>query len=113
MDFRYLWVTEPAIYGVTLPRMKQFVITCIGSALGAMYLGVFNILYYQMAGMGVFAVPGFIQTGGDTGTTLMHVGIALIISMVFSFIASFMTYKDDETTKTQTHEVYVHAPVEG
>lgn len=106
-------VTEPAIYGVTLPRMKQFVISCIGSALGAMYLGAFNILYYQMAGMGIFATPGFIQTGGDTGTTLMHVGIALIISMGFSFIASFMTYKDEETIKTQNHEINVHAPVEG
>ena len=28
-------VTEPAIYGVTLPRIKMFVISCIGGAVGA------------------------------------------------------------------------------
>ena len=28
-------VTEPAIYGLSLPRKKPFIISCIGGALGA------------------------------------------------------------------------------
>lgn len=107
-------VTEPAIYGVTLPRMKQFVISCIGSALGAMYLGFVDVLFYQMAGMGIFATPGFIQNGGNTGVTLMHVGISLIISMGFSFIASYLTYKDENSEKQTIHnEVDILSPIEG
>lgn len=110
-------VTEPAIYGVTLPRVKQFAISCIGSALGAMYIGFKDILYYQMAGMGIFALPGFIQTGGDTGSTLVHVCIAIAISMGFSFIASFLTYKDEdkvnETVKNEEIDVDVLSPLEG
>lgn len=107
-------VTEPAIYGVTLPRMKQFVISCIGSALGAMYLGFVDVLFYQMAGMGIFATPGFIQNGGNTGITLMHVGISLIISMGFSFIASYLTYKDENSEKQTIHnEVDILSPIEG
>lgn len=106
-------VTEPAIYGITLPRMKQFVISCIGSALGAMYLGFVNALFYQMAGMGVFATPGFIQNGADAGKTLMNVGIALIISMGFSFVASFITFKDEEVKATPNKEVDILAPIEG
>ncbi len=89
--------TEPAIYGVTLPRIKQFVITCIGSALGSMYIGMTGLLYHQMAGMGIFALPGFIEIGGDAGSALLNVGIALLISVGFSFVASYFTYKDEET----------------
>ena len=100
-------VTEPAIYGVTLPRMKQFIISCVGSALGAMYLGFVDVLFYQMAGMGIFAIPGFIQTGGNTANILMHVVIALLISMGFSFIVSYLTFKDDE------EEIIISVPIEG
>lgn len=108
-------VTEPAIYGVTLPRMKQFIISCIGSSLGAMYLGFADILYYQMAGMGVFAIPGFIQNGGNTGAVLIQVGIALTISMGFSFVASYLTYQDDlkVNANNSDEDLDIMAPVEG
>lgn len=106
-------VTEPAIYGITLPRMKQFVISCIGSALGSMYLGFVDVLFYQMAGMGVFAIPGFIQAGGNTGSVLMHVGIALVISMGFSFVASYVTYKDEEKEEINKKDIEILSPVEG
>ena len=89
-------VTEPAIYGVTLPHMKQFVITCIGSALGGMYLGLTNCLVYQMAGMGVFAIPSFLNPKGNAGMTLINVAISIVISMGFSFIATMLTYKDEK-----------------
>lgn len=106
-------VTEPAIYGVTLPRMKQFVISCIGGALGSAYLGLQNIVYYQLAGMGIFAIPGFIQEQGDTGSVLLHVGISLVISMVFSFVASYMTYKDRDVPVKSEISTDIYAPIEG
>lgn len=86
-------VTEPAIYGVTLPRVKQFVITCIAAALGSAYLGFTNSLTYQMAGLGVFSIPGFINPNG--GAWFGPVAISLIISMGLSFVATMLTYKDD------------------
>lgn len=87
-------VTEPAIYGVTLPRVKQFVITCIGGALGSAYLGLTNSLTYQMAGLGIFSIPGFLN-GSNSGTAMMNVGISIVIAMGFAFTASFLTFKDD------------------
>lgn len=86
-------VTEPAIYGVTLPRVKQFVITCIAAALGSAYLGFKNSLTYQMAGLGIFSIPGFINPNG--GAWFGPVAVSLIISMGLSFIATMLTYKDD------------------
>ena len=116
-------VTEPAIYGITLPRVKQFAITCIGGALGGAYIGAVGILHWQMAGMGIFAIPGFIKTDGDTGMILMHVGISLLISIGFAFIATMVTFKDEkvdskedsvkaDNTKLEAEENVI-APIEG
>lgn len=112
-------VTEPAIYGVTLPRVKQFVISCIGGALGGAYIGAVGILHWQMAGMGIFAIPGFIQVGGDTGRILMHVGISLVISMGFSFVATIFTFRDEKVKeevvekKELNGEENISAPIQG
>lgn len=108
-------VTEPAIYGITLPRIKQFVISCIGGALGSAYLGLQNIVYYQLAGMGIFAIPGFIKADGDTGAILFHVIVSLVITMVFSFVVSYITYHDEDNTDSKEKKVTdeIYAPVEG
>ncbi len=112
-------VTEPAIYGVTLPRVKQFAISCIGGALGGAYIGAVGILHWQMAGMGIFAIPGFIQVGGDTGRVLIHVGISLAISMGFSFVVTILTFKDEKVKeevvekKELNGEENISAPIQG
>lgn len=114
-------VTEPAIYGITLPRIKQFVITCIGGALGGAYLGATGCLVYNMAGLGVFALPGFLSEGA---ASIIHVFIAIAISMVFSFICSYFTFKDDkkvlkdevktkELNKIKVDKVQISSPIEG
>ena len=35
-------VTEPAIYGITLPRKKPFIISCIGGAMAGGIMGFFG-----------------------------------------------------------------------
>lgn len=110
-------VTEPAIYGVTLPRVKQFAITCIGGALGGAYLGLTNCLVYQMAGLGVFAIPGFINPAG-VGSTMIHVVISIAIAMGFSFVASYLTFKDNEEEDEKKKSINVDkieilSPIEG
>ena len=88
-------VTEPAIYGITLPRIKTFAISCIGAALTGAYLGATNTLLWGLTGLGIFTIPGFI--GGDVAPTtiLMNVFIALAIGMAFSFVATWLVYKDE------------------
>lgn len=88
-------VTEPAIYGVTLPRIKMFVISCIGGALGGGIIGFFGVQAYTMAGMGIFMLPEFIDLNSGGFRDLYIVLIAIAISMVFSFILAFIIYHDD------------------
>lgn len=110
-------VTEPAIYGITLPRIKQFVITCIGGALAGAYLGLTNTLVNQMAGLGVFGLPGFISKDGSA-KSLINAVIAIVIAMGFSFIASFLTFKDDEVVEEKRNnanadKIEIKSPIEG
>lgn len=92
-------VTEPAIYGITLPRVKYFIISCIGAAVGSAYAGGTGLLTYQMAGLGIFGVPGFLGEGVPVGKTMMNVLISLALTMGVSFIATYILYKDEETSK--------------
>ena len=88
-------VTEPAIYGITLPKKKPFIISCIASGIGAVVAGIFGALKYGMGGLGVFGIPTFInpKTGIDTG--FYGILVAITVAFVLGFIMTFVTYKDD------------------
>lgn len=79
-------VTEPAIYGVTLPRKKPFVLSCIASGVGGAILGFFGTKLYMLGGLGIFGIPSAI--GPKTGFDMSVYG--LIIAMAVSFILGFI-----------------------
>lgn len=89
-------VTEPAIYGVTLPRMKLFVISCIGGAVSGGFAAVMGLKYYNMAGMGIFEIPALFPPEG-VGEALMLSVAASVIAIVVGFVPAFLIYKDEET----------------
>ena len=79
-------VTEPAIYGVTLPRKKPFVLSCIAAGIGGGLIGFFGTKMYMMGGMGVFVIPAAI--GPKTGVDMSVYG--LMIAMAVSFVLGFI-----------------------
>ncbi|WP_262333595.1 beta-glucoside-specific PTS transporter subunit IIABC [Lactobacillus paragasseri] len=79
-------VTEPAIYGVTLPRKKPFVLSCIAAGIGGGLIGFFGTKMYMMGGMGVFVIPAAI--GPKTGVDMSVYG--LMIAMAVSFALGFI-----------------------
>lgn len=89
--------TEPCIYGVTLPKKWPFVISCIGSALGGGFVGLTGAKMFMAGYSGILGLPVFIDPTGAEGINnviLMLIGIA--ISVVFSFVVTYITYKDEE-----------------
>lgn len=85
-------VTEPAIYGVTLPRIKMFVISCIGAATAGIIVHFTNIMMYTYSGMGVIGLLGLLN---PEGPQILPLIIASVVPFVFSFVVAYLTFKDD------------------
>lgn len=79
-------ITEPAIYGYTLPMRTPFIISCIASALGGAYLGFFNVIQYTTGGLGIFRFPSYIDPSGQNPMNMWHVVIAAVAVTVISFV---------------------------
>jgi len=88
-------VTEPAIYGVTLPRKKPFIISCIGAAVGGGITGLMGTKIYMMGGLGIFGIPSYIGPKGiDQGFygAIMSITVSFVLGFV---IMLFAGYKDE------------------
>lgn len=82
-------VTEPAIYGVTLPRKRPFVISCIAASIGGGMIGFFRTKLYMMAGMGIFSIPGAIGKNGlDSSVTglIISMAAATVLGLVLQLL---------------------------
>ena len=89
-------VTEPAIYGVTLPKKKPFIYSCIAGAIGGAFTGFMNTRSYSIGGLGLFGLPCFIDTTGDMGiTNMIYIIIAILIASAVGFGLTYALYKDE------------------
>ena len=79
-------VTEPAIYGVTLPKKTPFIYSCIAGAIGGAFTGLMRTRSYSIGGLGLFGLPSFIDTTGVMGlTNMIYILIAILIASVAGF----------------------------
>lgn len=83
-------ITEPAIYGITLPMRTPFIISCVVGAIQGAYLGFFNVIAYNMGGLGVFLYPSFINPETSDLSSMYHMLIATGIAIVLSFVLTFL-----------------------
>lgn len=114
-------ITEPAIYGVTLPNKKAFISSVIASGIGGIVIGIAQVKMYVLGGMGVIGFLNFISA--DSGNTqLIYVIIAVCVAMVATFILTLITNKniDDTTVEKTTNEnitkdteTSVYSPIKG
>lgn len=92
-------ITEPAIYGVTLPRKKPFIISCIGAAIGGAVMGLMGSKAYMLP-VGILGITGYI---GPQGFNREFYGVimAILISFVSSFLIMFAIGVRDEDTQVE------------
>lgn len=90
-------VTEPAIYGITLPMCTPFIMTCVAGAIQGAFLGFFNTTAYTMGGMGLFAIPSYftpkhVPAGANTDVNnVWYFLIAILMSFVLGFVLTQLT----------------------
>ncbi len=108
-------ITEPALYGVTLKRKKLFAMTCITSAISGGFLSMLNVGSYNMGGLGVFAIPNYLDPNISSlsgQTDFIIVIIAIILNTVLSFVAAYFMFNDTTDVDNQ-HPIGLVTPVVG
>ncbi|WP_337874268.1 beta-glucoside-specific PTS transporter subunit IIABC [Exiguobacterium sp.] len=97
-------ITEPAIYGLTLPRKKPFVFGVVGGAAGGVVGGLFGTAAYAMGGLGIFSIPVMIP---PTGVDLAFYGafIGMAVATVVALVLTMVFHKEEATVESQEQEV--------
>ncbi|ANE73960.1 PTS beta-glucoside transporter subunit IIABC [Dickeya solani] len=81
-------ITEPAVYGVTLPLRRPFIFGCIGGALGAAVMGYFHTTMYSFGFPSIFTFTQIIPpTGVDSSVWAAVIGT--LASFIFAALTSW------------------------
>lgn len=90
-------ITEPAVYGVTLPNRRPFIFGCIGGGLGGAVAGFCGTSGYSFGLASIFSLAQFIPPAGiDSSVWGAAIGVllALLVSMILTFIAGLPAASD-------------------
>ncbi|MGG5329765.1 beta-glucoside-specific PTS transporter subunit IIABC [Enterococcus sp. AZ163] len=87
-------VSEPSLYGITLPRKKPFIATLISASVGGLIMGIFGTKSYIMGGMGIFSLPNYINPETGIGSGFYGYVIAIIVAFVLSFVLTMTFFYD-------------------
>lgn len=97
-------VTEPSIYGVTLPRKVPFILSCIGGAVSGGIIGAFGSRLYMLPSMGIFAIPAYANPKGMDTMQMIGVVVAGVIAFIVGFALQILfgkKYVDQEYNERQ------------
>ncbi|EOH92053.1 beta-glucoside-specific PTS transporter subunit IIABC [Enterococcus villorum] len=95
-------ISEPSLYGITLPRKKPFIATLISASIGGAILGAFRTKMFTIGGIGIFSLPNYISP--DTGISQGFYGyiFAIVTAFILSFCLTFtFLYDPKEDRKEQ------------
>ncbi|MEK4072933.1 beta-glucoside-specific PTS transporter subunit IIABC [Paenibacillus sp. FSL M7-0656] len=80
-------ITEPALYGVNLPKRYPLVAGMIGAASGGLFAGLMDVSRYATGASGIPAIPLYI---GENIWNLYNILIALVITTVVTAVLTYL-----------------------
>ena len=93
-------VTEPAIYGITLPRKKYFGLSCVAAAVGGALIAFLDVRLYIFGSLGIFPYPCFINPATGDISGMYNGMIVSAVSFVLGFLLAFPIYRDEKKEET-------------
>ncbi|ANF97251.1 glucose PTS transporter subunit IIA [Paenibacillus bovis] len=107
-------ITEPAIYGVTLPLKRPFIAGLIGGAVGGAIIGQAGTQAFASGAPGLLTLPIFYGPGGQGFLGLiMGITASFLISAVLSYILGFKDPAEEKTTTNTVHDVTASPVING
>ena len=94
-------ITEPTIYGITLPRKKPFIYASIWAAVGSAVAAAFGAIQYVYAGL-----PGLVSIVNSMSSENSHSFFACLAGSVIAIIGTIVTilifgYEEKPTEKIE------------
>lgn len=93
-------ITEPALYGVNLKYKTPLYGAMIGGGVGGLFMGIMKVRNFTGGSPGLLTLPSYI--GENTLSFFYSACIGAAISIVVTFIATFILFHDPEETKAET-----------
>lgn len=88
-------ITEPALYGISLPNRSPLYATMAAGGLAGLFLGIFEVGRYAQVIPGIFAITSFI--GGDSLANFKYACLACIIAFALGFVLELLLEKRPES----------------
>lgn len=97
-----LGISEPAMYGINLPRKTPFYATIIASGIGGVVAGLLGVRFYAVASASFVGLPATIGEGSMMGVVYSLIVIA--VSFISAFIFTIILGKKDLETNVDKKE---------
>lgn len=91
-------ITEPTVYGVTLPLRKPFIAASIGGALGGGFVAFMGVKSFAFSSS-ILAIPNMIGRNGVASSAVMGVigiSIAFLAAAILTVLFGFNETKEDQ-----------------
>lgn len=89
-------VTEPGLYGVTMPLKRPLAAVCIAGGITGLIAGILNVSASSFASPSLLALPIFVSA--ERSNNFVMAVICAVISIVLSFVLTWLIgFKDPET----------------
>lgn len=96
-------ITEPAVYGITLPLKRPFIAGVISGAVGGAIIGQAGTQAFASGAPGLLTLPIFYGPGGQGFPGLiLGISVSFILSAVLTYVLGFKDPVEDEAAATGT-----------
>lgn len=96
-------ITEPALYGVNLRFKTPLYAAMIGGGVGGLFMGILRVRNFSGGSPGLLTLPSYI--GDNTLSFLYYACIGAAISIVVTFIATLILYRDPVVEETSEEPI--------
>ncbi|EOS7906286.1 PTS glucose transporter subunit IIA [Enterococcus hirae] len=99
-------ITEPTVYGVTLPLKKPFVVACLSAGIGGAMIGFAGVKAFSSGLVSLLTIPTFISTNQAVEFNVTMAILATALSFVLAFVGTLIVGFDEtvQDEKLETNQ---------
>lgn len=93
-------ITEPALYGINMRFKTPLVASCIGGAIGGLFMGFLGVRNYGGGSPGLLTLPGYL--GGERGFyDILWAAAGAAIAFAITFVLTLVLFKEKKEVKEE------------